>query len=106
MIESRALDFGIVVSEVDDQLIGAGRERLEHFLVGSEPLGLGDAGEHLEHGVEDDGVGSEAKFGEIGVVAIDFVGEKDGEFVGLAGGEVDLGESFGAGDGAHVSVEM
>ena len=86
MIERGALDFGIVVGEVNDQLIGAGRERLEDLFVGLEPLGLGYAGQHLDHAVEDDGIRSEVKRGKISVVAIDFVGEKDGEIVGLAGG--------------------
>lgn len=106
MIEGGALDFGVVVGEVNDQLIGAGRKRLEDLFVGLEPLGFGDAGHHLKHAVEDDRIRSEVERGEIGVVAIDFVGEKDGEIVGLAGGEIDLGEILGAGDGAHVGVEM
>ena len=59
MIERRALDFGVIMSEVNDELIGAGREGLQHFLVGVEPFGLRNPGMHLKDAVEDEGIGRE-----------------------------------------------
>jgi len=106
MIESGALDFRVVVGEVDDQLIGAGRKRLEHFLVGVKPLRLGDAGHNFQESIEDDGIRREAELREIRVVGVIFAGEEHGEFVGLAGGEINPGKVAGADDRAHVGVQM
>jgi hypothetical protein len=61
MIESSALHLGVVVSEMDDELIATRGEGLEHFLVGIEPLRLGDAGHNFEDLVENDGAGFEGK---------------------------------------------
>lgn len=44
MIESRALDLGVIMGEMHDELIGTRSKRLENFLVCVEPLGLRDAG--------------------------------------------------------------
>ena len=106
MIEGGALDFRVVVGEVNDQLVRAGRERLEHFFVGVEPLGLRNAGHDLEDTVEDDGVGSEMKLGKIAFAALIIAGKKHGEIVGLASGEIDGGECIRADDCAHVGVQM
>ena len=106
MIESGALDFRVVVGEVDDQLISAGRKRLEHFLVGVKPLRLGDAGHNFQESIEDDGIRREAELREIRVVGVIFAGEEHGEFVGLAGGEINRGKVAGADDRAHVGVQM
>ena len=106
MIEGGALDFRVIVGEVNDQLIGAGRERLEHFLVSFEPLRLGNAGPDLQDLIHDDGIGSEMKVGEIEFAAVFITGEKHGEFIDLAGGEINLEEIISAENGAHVRVEM
>lgn len=106
VIESGALNLRVVVGEVNDQLIGAGRKRLEHFLVSVKPLRLGDAGHDLEYSIEDDGIRSEVELGEINVAAVLFAGEEHGEFVGLAGGEINRGKVVGADDRAHVGVQM
>lgn len=101
MIESGTLDFGVVVSEVNDELIGAGRKSLQHFLVGVEPLGLRNARANFDNGVEDDGVGIELDSVEVGVAR-----KKDGKLVGTRSVEIDLEEIGGAHDGAHVGVKM
>ena len=44
VIEGRALDFGVVIGEMNDELIGASGKRLQHFLVGVEPFGLWNSG--------------------------------------------------------------
>ena len=43
VIKGGALDFGVVVGEMNDELVGARGKRLQHFLVGVEPLRLWDA---------------------------------------------------------------
>lgn len=101
MIEGGALDLGVVVSEVNDELIGAGRKRLQHFFVGVEPLRLGSARAKFEDAVEDDGI---RRKGLIRVLWV--MREEHGKFVGLGGGKVDLDEVGRADDGAHVGVEM
>jgi len=106
MIESGALDFRVVVGKVNDQLIGARWEGLQHFLVGVEPLGSGNSGPDLEDLIHDDGLESEVEFGEIEFAAVFITGEEDGELVILAGGEIDLEEIIGAENRAHVRIEM
>lgn len=101
MIESGALDFGIVVSEVNNELIGAGRKKLQHFLVGIEPLGLRNAGANFDDGVEDDGVGIELDSVEVGVAR-----KKNRKLVGTRSVEIDLEEIARADDGAHVRVKV
>ena len=87
-------------------MISAGRKGLEHFLVGVEPLRLGNAGPDFQDLIHDDRVGSEMEFGEIEFAAVFIMGKKHGEFVGLAGGEIDSDEVSGTDDGAHVRIEM
>jgi hypothetical protein len=65
MVKGGALNLRVVVGEVNNQLIGAGRERLEHFLVGVKPLRFGDAGQDLQHSIQDNGIGAEVKLREI-----------------------------------------
>lgn len=60
MVKGGALNLRVVVGEVNDQLIGAGRKRLEHFLVSVKPLRLGDAGHNFQESIEDDGIRREA----------------------------------------------
>lgn len=79
---------------------------MKHFLVGIEPLGIGDAGHDLDDVIENDGAGGEVKLGEIEFVAVLGMREEDGKFVGAAGGEIDGNEIVGAEDSAHVRIEM
>jgi len=101
MIERGSLDFGIIVCEVDDQLIGAGRKGLQHFFVGIEPQRLGNAWNNLDDGVEENGVGVDGEFIETRVAD-----EESGQMVSAGSGEIDLEEIVGRDDGAHVRVEM
>lgn len=101
MIEGGTLNLGVVVGEVDDELIGAWGKKLQHFLVGIEPLGLGNAGADLDNGVENDGVRI-----EIYVVKSETVSEQCREFVGAGSGEIDLEKILRTDDGPHVGVEV
>jgi len=102
MIESRALDLGVIMGEMHDELIGTRSKRLENFLVCVEPLGLRDAGAKAEDRVENDAIGR--KRGQRMKTRV--ASEESGEFVGFGGGQVDVGETRGTDDGAHVGVEM
>ena len=106
MIERGALDFGVVVGKVNDELISAGWKRLQHFFVSLEPLRLRNTREDFHHAIENDRVGIEVKGRKVDGAAVGVACEKQREFVGLTGGEIDLGEIRGADDGAHVGVEM
>jgi hypothetical protein len=105
MIEGGALRFGVVMSEVNNELIGAGRERLEDFFVGVEPLRLRNTGGNTEKLIEYDGVvvNEGRKIGRLLPVAAD---EQGRESVSFGGGEIGLGEVGGADDGAHVGIDV
>jgi hypothetical protein len=62
MIKGGALDFGVIVGEMNDELAGARREGLQHFLVRVEPLRLRDARANLNDAVEHDHPGSKVAF--------------------------------------------
>src|ERR1700756_1361689 len=102
MIEGGTLNLGVVVSEMNDELIGAGRKRLKDFFVGVEPLCFRNAGAKTEDAVENNRIGRERGEGVKAGVAR----EKRRELVGFGGGQVDVDEIGGADDGAHVGIEM
>lgn len=106
MIESGALDFSVVVGEVNDELIGAGREGLQQFFVGIEPLGFRHAREDFHHAIENDDVRIEVEGRKIDGTSVGVMQEKHGQFVGLSRGQVNLGEIRSADDSAHVGVKM
>lgn len=101
VIEGRALDFGVVIGEMNDELIGASGKRLQHFLVSVEPFGLWNSEMHLQDAVENDGIGIEGELLETRIVR-----EEDGKFVGFGGGEIDMNEVGRTDHGAHVGIEM
>ena len=105
MIEGRSLNLGVVVGQVDDELIVARRKRLEDFLVGFEPLRLRNTGSDAEDLVEDNGIALDEgrEFGGLLPIAAD---KKRRKFIGFGGSEIGFGE-FGSGDdGAHVRVDV
>ena len=109
VVGGSALDFGVVVREVDDEFVGPGRQRGEHLLIGVEPLGLGNAWRDLENAIDDDRFGIDLG-GRIELVDVDAgigcLGEEDGQLV--LGSEADVdGEKIGRGEKrAHVRVKM
>lgn len=59
VIEGCALHFGVIMGEVDDELIGTRGEVLQHLFVGIKPLRLGNARRDLQYLIENNGVGAD-----------------------------------------------
>lgn len=105
MVESGTLNFGVVVSEVDDKLIGTRGEGGQDFFVGGAPFRGWCAGAEAEKLIEDDWVVLD-EGREIGGGLPIATNEERREFVGFGGSEIRFGEVGSADDGAHVGVEV
>ena len=105
MIKSGALDFRVIMSEVDDELVGACRQGSEHFLVGVKPLGLRDARRDLENPIKDDRIVLDEER-EIGGLLPIATHQERRELIRDGSLEIGLGEVGSADDGAHVRIDM
>lgn len=106
MIEGGGANFVVVVGEVDDEFVGAGRQRREHFFVGRQPLVFADIPGHLEDLIDGHGIHVESRGqGRIHRVAW-LPGEQQRNVVVPADGEINVEERLRAEERSHVAVEM